>query len=79
MNKKIIILIGLLIVATGFWLWSREFLREHMMEKTRGRDVMIEEYVPTGEPISDTELDAEIDSALILDSEIELKSIDKEF
>jgi len=79
MTKKITIFISLLIIATGFWLWSREFLKERMMEKTRGGDMMMQEYVPTGEPISDTEMDSEIDSALILDSELELKSIDNEF
>lgn len=79
MTKKITILIVLLIIATGFWLWSREYLKEAMTQKTEGGDVMVQEYVPAGEPISDIELDSEIEGALMLDSELELRSIDKEF
>jgi hypothetical protein len=79
MTKKISILTVLLIIAIGFWLWSREFLKERMMEKNMGRDMIMQEYVPTGEPISDIEMDSEIDAALMLDSELELRSIDGEF
>ena len=79
MTKKIAILIGLLIIATGFWLFSREFLKESIMKRQQAALMSNPEYVPTGEPISDTEIDSEINGALMMDSEIELKKVDSEF
>lgn len=74
MTKKITISIILLLVATGFWLWSRDLVKQSVSER---QDSM--EAVSAGKPISDAEMDSEIDAALMLDSELELKGVDGEF
>lgn len=74
MTKKITISIIVLAVATGFWLWSRDLVKQGMSER---QDLM--ESVSTGKPISDAEMDSEIDEVLMLDSELELKGVDGEF
>jgi hypothetical protein len=74
-THKIWLLIGLLILSVGFWLWSEDYY----LNKTMFQKEMKQQVVEIGTPISDTELDMQIDTALLLDSEIELKAIDSEF
>lgn len=73
-TNKIWLLIGLLILSVGFWLWSEDYLTKTMFQRE-----MKQRALETGTPISDTELDMQIDAALLLDSELELKAIDSEF
>jgi hypothetical protein len=79
MTKKITISIVLLIIATGFWLWSQDVLKKGMMERQGRMENTAMKDASTGTPISDVEMDSEINAALMLDSELELKGIDGEF
>ena len=70
-NKKILVFTVLLILGTLFWLWSITY-----------RDSRINTPVmqPDQSSINEvTDLDAEINSSLSSDSEIELRGIDEEF
>ena len=73
-TNKIWIMVGLLILSIGFWLWSGDYLDKMMAQRE-----MKKQAATLGTPISDTELDAQIDAALQQDSELELKTIDSEF
>ncbi len=73
-TNKIWIMVGLLMISVGFWLWSGDYLDKMMAQRE-----MKKQTATLGTPISDTQLDQEIDAALQADSELELKAIDSEF
>lgn len=77
-TRKIWILIGLLSMSIIFWLLSERYFSETILLKMLN-DEKNKKPLTVGEPMSDVQMDAEIDAALMFDSELELKSIDGEF
>jgi flagellar biosynthesis/type III secretory pathway M-ring protein FliF/YscJ len=73
-TKKVWILLALLVVSIGFWLWSREYLLQAIERRDEAQKVM-----QKGKPLSDEELDNQIDLTLDQSIELEIKEIEKEF
>ncbi len=73
-TKTILVAIVLLILAIIFWRWSLAYRTDHHMMDDRD-DVMQMDQTP----VTDEQLDKDLDASLNSNSEIELKAVDSEF
>lgn len=76
-NKRLLVLTGLLILATIFWLWSVQYRDSHHM--MQGGHMMRNDQPMAPAYTEESDLNSEIDSSMQTDSELELKGIDEEF
>jgi hypothetical protein len=73
-TQKIIIALVLLLVAIGFWMWSQGYLNE-VVQKRSVQQRSTQQIIP----LSDEELNKQVDLTLDQSIELEIKDIEKEF
>lgn len=76
-NTRLLVLTGLLILATAFWFWSLNYRDTH--HRMQGGHMMQNDQPMTPAYTEESDLNNEIDSSMETNSEIELKGIDEEF